>query len=84
MPPILTPPESTNLDNVQHCAAMSDADSGPARHRWELSVLCYHKIRVNYPYPFLAVIFMVILHDFISRNYHKTVQSLPFSPLYGK
>ena len=25
--------------------------------RWELPVLRYHSIRVNYPYPFLGVIF---------------------------
>ena len=28
-----------------------------AEHIWELSVLCYHIIRVNYPYPFLGAIF---------------------------
>ena len=40
-------------------------------YRWVLSVLRYHIIRVNYPYPFLGVIFGVILHDFIRKNYHK-------------
>ena len=38
---------------------------------WELTVLCYHRIRVNHPYPFLGVNFWVILHDFIRQNYHK-------------
>ena len=53
-------------------------------HRWELPVLRYHGIRVNYPYPFLGVIFMVILHDFIIKLPLKIVKPLPFSPLYGK
>ena len=26
------------------------------KHRWELPILRYHNIRVNYPYPFLGVI----------------------------
>ena len=41
------------------------------RHRWELPLLCYHSIRVNYPYPFLGVIVLVILHYFNWQNYHK-------------
>ena len=54
-------------------------------HRWELPVLCYHRIMVNYPYPFWGVIFMVNLHGFIRQIYHKkTVQLLPFPPLYDK
>ena len=28
----------------------------PVAHRWELTVLCYHKILVMYPYPFFVVI----------------------------
>ena len=35
-----------------------------AWHRWELPVLHYHRIRVNYPYSCLGVIFGVILHVF--------------------
>ena len=41
------------------------------RNRWELPVLRYHSIRGNYHYPFLGVIYSVILHDFIGKNYHK-------------
>ena len=39
----------------------------PAEHRWELTVLRYHIIRVNYP----GVNFQVIFHDFITKQYHK-------------
>ena len=41
------------------------------QHRWELPVLRYHGIRDNYQYPFLRVIVLAILHDFIRQNYHK-------------
>ena len=41
------------------------------RHRWELPVVNYHGIRGNYHYPFFWVIFLVILHDFIWKNYHR-------------
>ena len=40
-------------------------------NRWELPVLRYHSITVNYHYPFLGVIVLVILHDFIRQNHHK-------------
>ena len=40
-------------------------------HRWELPVLRYYSIRRNYHYPFLGVIVLVILNDFIRQNYHK-------------
>ena len=46
-------------------------------HRWELPVIRYHSIRGNYHYPFLGVLFSVILHDFIRQNYHKN-QSDPY------
>ena len=40
-------------------------DSSSGHHRWELPVLRYHRIRVNYPYPFVGVkcwvIFMILL-----------------------
>ena len=53
-------------------------------HRWELPVLHYQGIRVNYPYPFLGVIFRVILHGFIRKNYHINSPIVtPFS-IYGK
>ena len=54
------------------------------RHRLELPVLRYHRIRVNYPYPFLEVIFRVILHDLLDQITIKTVQLLPFPPNIGK
>ena len=47
--------------NLLHCE----------QHRWELSIGNYHSIRGNYHYPFLGVLFKVILHDFIRNNYHK-------------
>ena len=56
----------------------------PHIHRWELPVLCYHIIRVNYLYPFWGVIFGVILHGFIRQNYHKTSQIVTLFPRYGK
>ena len=43
-------------------------------HRWELTVLRYHRITVIYHYPFLEVTFLVILHDFIRQNYHNISQ----------
>ena len=43
--------------------------TGGPWHRWELPVLRYHIIRGNYHYPFLGIIFLVILHDFIRQNY---------------
>ena len=49
-------------------------------HKWKLPVLRYHRIRFNYPYPFLGVIFWVILHAFITQNYHrKQSNCYPFS-----
>ena len=39
-------------------------------HRFELNVLCYQGFRLNYPYPFLGIILMVILHGFIIQNYY--------------
>ena len=62
----------------------SSRDDHTRGHRWELPVLRYHRIRVNYPYPFLGVILRIILHDFIRKNTIKTVNSLPFFPHYGK
>ena len=54
-------------------------------HKWELPVLCYHRIRVNYPYSFLGVIFWVVLRDFIRKKLPlKPVKLLPFFPHYGK
>ena len=54
-----------------------------SRHRWELTVLRYHRIRINYLYPFWGVIFGVILHDFIRQNYRKTSQIVTlFSSLW--
>ena len=50
-------------------------------HIWELTVLCYHRIRVNHPYPFLGVTVMVILHNFIRQNYHKIQSNCYLSPL---
>ena len=48
-------------------------------HRWELPILHYHIIGVNHPYPFLGVIFRVILHNFIRHNYHnKQSNCYPF------
>ena len=41
------------------------------QHRWELPVGNYHGIRGNYHYPFIWIIFLVILHDFICKNYHE-------------
>ena len=41
------------------------------QHRWELPVGNYQGIRGNYYYPFCWVIILVILHDFIWRNYHR-------------
>ena len=53
------------------------------RHIWELPVLRYHRIRVNYPYPFLGVSFWGILHGFIRQNYDKTGQIVTlFSSLW--
>ena len=43
-------------------------------HRWELPVLRYHRIRVNYLYPLLGVNFGVLLLYFIRKNY-RTNQS---------
>ena len=40
-------------------------------HRWELLVGNYPGKSGNYHYPFFWVIFMVILHDFICKNYHE-------------
>ena len=40
-------------------------------YRWGLPVLSYHSIRGNNHYPFLGVIVLVILHDFIRQTYHK-------------
>ena len=40
-------------------------------HRWELPVGNYPGNSGNYHYPFFWVIFMVILHDFIFKNYHE-------------
>ena len=45
-------------------------------HTWELPVLCYHRIRVNYPYPFWGVNFMVIfcmvlLHKIIIKHFNR-------------
>ena len=56
-----------------------------AGHIWELPVLHYHRIRVNYPYSCLGVIFGVILHVFKRQNYHKNQSNCyPFFPHYGK
>ena len=44
---------------------------GIVPHRWELPVLRYLVFRVNYPFPFLGVILMVILYYFIIKNCHK-------------
>ena len=43
----------------------------PLGHRWELPVGNYPGNSGNYHYPFFLVIFMVILHDFIWKNYHE-------------
>ena len=40
-------------------------------HRWELPVGNYPSNSGNYHYPLFWVIFMVILHDFIFKNYHE-------------
>ena len=41
--------------------------SEPARHRWELPVLHYHKILVIYPYPFFGGNYpIVFLHNIIN------------------
>ena len=49
-------------------------------HRWELPVGNYHGNSGNYHYPFFWVIFMVILHDFIFKNYHENQSDCyPFS-----
>ena len=53
--------------------------SSPDHHRWELPVLRYHGIRGNHHFPFLRVMFLVILHGFIGNNYHKhQSDSYPF------
>ena len=52
----------------------------PSHHRWELTVLRYHRIRVNHPYPFWGVMFWVILHDFVTHKYHKNSQIFILSP----
>ena len=58
-------------------------DFWTAWHRWELPLLYYHIVRKNYPYPFLWIIFWVILHGFIWQNYHKNSQIITlFSSLW--
>ena len=52
-----------------------------SRHIWELPILCYHRIGVNYSYPFLGVKFSVILHDFLQQNYHKNQSNCYHFPL---
>ena len=49
-------------------------------HIQELSVLGYHRIRVNYPYPFLGVNFWEILHNFIRKITIKTSQIVTLFP----
>ena len=52
-------------------------------HRWKLTVLRYHSIRVNDPYSFLGVKISAILHDFIRENYHKNqLDNYPFPSLW--
>ena len=43
----------------------------PCYRSLELSSLWYHRIWVNYLYPFLCVIFWLIFHNFITQNCHK-------------
>ena len=40
-----------------------------SHHRWVLPVLRYPRNMVIYHYPLIGVIFMVILHIFILKNY---------------
>ena len=40
-------------------------------HRWALPVICYPINMAIYPYPSFGVIFMIILHAFIIKNYTK-------------
>ena len=53
----------------------------PFSHIWELPVLYYHRIRVNYPNPFLGVIFRVILYGFIRQNHHLKKSNIYHLPL---
>ena len=55
----------------RHCYQKVDEHDLTPRHRWELPGGNYHGIRGNYHYPFLGVKYLVILHDFIRKNYHK-------------
>ena len=47
------------------------SDYSSSQHRWELPVGNYPGNSGNYHYSFFWVIFMVILHDFIFKNYHE-------------
>ena len=61
-------------------AGTKQARSWVQQHRWELTLLCYHSIRVIYHYPLLGVKCSAILHDFIRKNYHKNQSDrYPFS-----
>ena len=44
------------MDCFAHLRLKNLTLTSPARYRWELTVLHYHKIMVIYPYPFLVVI----------------------------
>ena len=74
-----------------HTIKMPISNTGPqcvmesrADHIWEITVLYYHRIRVNFPYPFLGIVFIVNFHVLKRQISIKIVQLLPFSPLYGK
>ena len=53
-------------------------------HRWELPVLRYHSIRINYPYSFFGVIFGWFCMILWNKITIKTVKFLPFFSHYGK
>ena len=56
--PLLSPPPLTSLMlsfSLTATGVFRDvlrSYQPPARHKWELPILLYHSIRVNYPYPF--------------------------------
>ena len=63
------------ISDVWHCTPLQ---------RWELPVLCYPIIRVDYPYPFLETIFVWFCMILLDEITIKTVKLLPFFPHCGK
>ena len=48
------------------------------QHRWELPVLTSHDFRVNHPYPFFGVIFMLNFHYLLYKITKKKSNCYPF------